>query len=72
MLGRQREYNNYISQIADYAIFILDGAVGGITFKEFTIAMEAYKSQRKPEIYVYCKPYNLTLFDKFFKATALK
>ena len=38
---------------AEYAIFILDNAVGGITFKEFIVAMRTFKSRHKPEIYVY-------------------
>lgn len=53
--GRQNEYNNYISNDAEYAIFILDNTVGGITLEEFEVAINAYKSKRKPEIYVYCR-----------------
>ena len=71
-LGRQRVYNDYISGVADYAIFILDGAVGGITFEEFMIAMEAYRSQRKPEIYVYYKSYNISRFDKILNTQIWK
>ncbi len=51
--GRQAEYNEYISREADYAIFILDGEVGGITFEEFKVAMSAYNDKKKPEIFVY-------------------
>lgn len=51
--GRQSEYNKYISENAEYAIFILDNTVGGITFDEFEVAMKAYKIKHKPEIYVY-------------------
>ncbi len=51
--GRQAEYNNYISNNADYAIFILDDAVGCITYEEFIVAMKAFKSKNKPEIFVY-------------------
>lgn len=53
--GRQNEYNDFISNDAEYAIFILDNAVGGITFEEFEVAMKAYKEKRKPEIFVYSR-----------------
>ena len=53
--GRQREYNEYISNDAEYAIFILDNTIGGITFKEFEVAMNAYRIKRKPEIFVYSR-----------------
>lgn len=48
--GRQKEYNDYISNDAEYAIFILDSAVGGITMEEFEVAMNAY---RKKEVLKY-------------------
>ena len=51
--GRQKEYNDYIANDAEYAIFILDSAVGGITFEEFNVAMRSFRSTGKPEIYVY-------------------
>lgn len=51
--GRQNEYDRFIANDAEYAIFILDNAVGGITFKEFEVAMNAYKARRRPEIFVY-------------------
>lgn len=51
--GRQAEYNDYISKDAEYAIFILDGRVGGITIEEFNVAMDSYKAYGKPEIFVY-------------------
>lgn len=58
--GRQAEYDRYIANEAEYAIFILDGAVGGITFNEFNVAMEAYKRKHTPEIYVYSRIQNST------------
>ena len=66
--GRQKEYNDYISNEADYAIFILDNNVGGITFEEFNIALEAYKQNRRPDIYVYSRiPCNEDrVFSRFF------
>lgn len=57
--GRQQEYNDYISNDAEYAVFILDRSVGGITMEEFKEAMNAYRVNRRPEIYVYSrKPSN--------------
>ncbi|MBR5333331.1 MAG: hypothetical protein IKV33_01170, partial [Alistipes sp.] len=53
--GRQKEYNDYIFNEAEYAIFILDNTVGGITFEEFKVARNAYLAKRKPEIFVYSR-----------------
>lgn len=53
--GRQKEYNDYISNDAEYAIFILDSTVGGITMEEFEVAMNAYRAKRRPEIYAYSR-----------------
>lgn len=67
--GRQKEYNDYIYYDAEYAIFILDSAVGGITMEEFEVAMNAYRDKRSPEIFVYsCMPHNGgRLFSPFFR-----
>lgn len=67
--GRQKEYNDYLSNDAEYAIFILDSKVGGITFKEFEVAMKAYRTKREPEIFVYsCMPNNEgRIFSHFFR-----
>lgn len=59
--GRQNEYNTFISNNADYAIFILDNTVGGITFEEFEVAMKAYKANVKPEIFVYSRISNSSI-----------
>lgn len=56
--GRQKEYNDFISNDAEYAIFILDSAVGGITFEEFEVAMNAYRTKKRPEIFVYSRIQN--------------
>ena len=53
--GRQAEYNSFIQEEADSAIFVLDGEIGGITRKEFKIAINSYLHNHRPEIYVYCK-----------------
>ncbi len=51
--GRQKDYDDYISDDAEYAIFILDGTVGGITLQEFKAAWNAHNKKGSPEIYVY-------------------
>lgn len=67
--GRQKEYNDYISSDAEYAIFILDSTVGGITFEEFRVAINAYKTKRRPEIFVYSRMPNHegVRFSRFFR-----
>ena len=67
--GRQKEYNDYISNDAEYAIFILDSAVGGITMEEFEVAMNAYRVSRRPEIFVYSRMPNNEggPFSRFFR-----
>lgn len=67
--GRQKEYNDYISNDAEYAIFILDNAVGGITMEEFEVAMNAYRDKRRPEIFVYSRMPNNNggAFSRFFR-----
>lgn len=56
--GRQADYNNYIANEADIVVFIFDSHVGGITLKEFEVAHESFKTNKKPEILVYCKKEN--------------
>ncbi len=75
--GRQKEYNDYISNDAEYAIFILDSAVGGITMEEFEVAMNAYKVSRRPEIFVYSRmPGSFSRFfsrhDQFKEITSIR
>lgn len=54
--GHQEEYNQFITNEADYVVFIINGRVGGITFNEFQVAVEAFKNnQTSPKILVYCK-----------------
>ena len=53
--GRQEEYNDFIRNEADSALFILDDRVGGITLNEFEIALKAYISSGHPRIYVYSR-----------------
>lgn len=58
--GRQQEYNQFIAEMADYVIFVLDNTVGGITLSEFNLAMEAFMSKGRPSIFVYCNSANAT------------
>lgn len=51
--GRQEDYNRYIETQTDYALFIIDGKVGGVTYEEFNRALNAYKQYGKPKIFVY-------------------
>lgn len=53
--GQQTEYNKFIANQADFAIFIIDGKIGGITFDEFNVAMSAFMKNRRPRIFTYCK-----------------
>ena len=54
--GRQKEYNRFIMNEADYVIFVLDGTIGGITLEEFDVAWKTFTSKKRPGIYVYHKP----------------
>lgn len=56
--GQQSLYNKYIRNHADYVIFILDGKIGGISLQEFNIALDSFKLNGKPKIFVYNKHYN--------------
>lgn len=57
--GRQTDYNGFIAHKADFAVFIIDGKIGGITFEEFKVAVEAFKREMKPRIFTYCKDVNV-------------
>ncbi len=57
--GQQAEYNKFIANQADFAVFIIDGRVGGITFDEFNVAMSAFNEKKKPRIFTYCKDVNV-------------
>ena len=55
---KQAEYDNYITQKADIAIFVLDGCIGDYTRSEFYTAVKAYNQKQIPEIIVFLKKYN--------------
>lgn len=54
--GAQSDYyNKYITSESDLVVFILNGAVGGITKKEFLEAYNSYKMSKTPKICVYSR-----------------
>ena len=58
--GRQADYNDYISNRADYVIFIFDEGFGNITLQELDVAMHSLKTNNRPQIYVYCNEGKMT------------
>lgn len=54
----QQVYNEYIVNVADIAIFVLDGCIGDKTKDELIKAVEAYKNKQLPEIIVFLKHYD--------------
>lgn len=52
--GRQADYNSYISNQADYVIFIFDDGFGDVTLKELDLAIRTFQEKKRPQIYVYC------------------
>lgn len=51
----QELYDNYINSEADYALFIFENEVGGISKHEFDIAYQAFMRYNKPKLYIYFK-----------------
>ena len=51
----QKEYNSYITNKADMALFVLDGRIGKFTKSELITAVDAYKKKQIPEIVVFLK-----------------
>lgn len=66
--GRQIDYLEFIKNEADYAIFLLDSKVGGITCEEFQTALSSYKSLKKPKIFVFNKLYSQNIFARLFRS----
>ena len=56
--GQQTNYNRYIAETADLAIFILDKNIGNITNQEFEVAYKAYSTGRRPKICILSKKHN--------------
>ena len=55
MNGRQDDYNVFIKEEADSALFILDDRIGGITRHEFQIAIDSFVTEGHPHIFVYSR-----------------
>lgn len=53
--GHQKQYNDFILKEADWALFIIDGKIGGITIEEYRIAMDSYKKNGRPKILAFAK-----------------
>lgn len=53
--GRQDDYNFFIREEADSALFILDDRIGGITRHEFQIAIDSFVTEGHPHIFVYSR-----------------
>ena len=51
----QELYNKFIEEEADWALFIIDGEVGGITVNEYRVAMDSFKKNGKPKILALAK-----------------
>ena len=51
----QELYNKFIEEEADWALFIIDGEVGGITVDEYRVAMDSFKRNGSPKILALAK-----------------
>lgn len=52
--GQQAEYNKYIREKADCAIFIFDEGFGNRTMEELDVAYASFVKRRKPTIFIFC------------------
>ena len=53
--GHQTQYNRFISEETDWALFVINEEVGGITLEEFNTAMNSFKKNGCPKILVLAK-----------------
>lgn len=53
--GHQSQYNRFISEEADWALFVINEEIGGITLEEFNTAMDSFKMNGRPKILVMAK-----------------
>lgn len=53
----QQEYNQFIAEVADLVIFVLDGKIGTHTEEEFRLAVAEFKKDRVPKVYVFLKEF---------------
>lgn len=51
----QELYNKFIEEEADWALFIIDGEIGGITLSEYRVAMDSFKKNGSPKILALAK-----------------
>lgn len=51
--GRQKDYNDFIREDADYVIFIMDKVLGEKTMEEFECAIDSLYTHQRPKIFVY-------------------
>ena len=51
----QELYNKFIEEEADWALFIIDGEIGGITVDEYRVAMDSFKKNGRPKILALAK-----------------
>ena len=51
----QELYNKFIEEEADWALFIIDGEIGGITVNEYRVAMDSFKRNGRPKILALAK-----------------
>lgn len=57
--GPQQIYDHFITNEADWAIFIMDTHIGEITANEFNKALNAFKENKKPKILIFSKYYDV-------------
>lgn len=53
----QEEYNQFIADVADLVIFVLDGSIGTHTEEEFRLAVSEFKKDKVPQVYVFLKEF---------------
>ena len=56
--GQQVLYNDFIQKYANIIVFVVTENIGEITRKEFEIALESFKNNSRPQIFVYHKETN--------------
>lgn len=56
----QQEYNQFIADVADLVIFVLDGNIGKHTEDEFRLAVSEYKKEDMPKVLVFLKEFDQT------------
>lgn len=54
-VSAQELYDAYIRTEADFAMFVFDNEIGGISKHEFDVAFETFKRSNKPQLYIYFK-----------------